>query len=394
MQSHLLPTPTPSPTSPTPPLQTRQWVLNFLLQLSPDTPSRPPEYPDPPTDRLRGMIYAAVCQRLAYLAKLSREAHQKAHHLARISTDLIGYLFPLHSYDLQVDICVKTVLFNLLLSDKDAVRNFDALSVLAATNSSLLSGVDTNSVNFLVKEAGFIPSSCKEASSSSSQKDGFGPICEARVQMALMESIISKVIQARCSKSHNGGANRGSTQKESGELDIDCLLKILPNWIFPADEFDETEYGAVYLPATENFAAFTKAITTISTACNPSSPQEVKLQPAIKDALSHYTTLKTTFQPHPQLWKFANAYLQGFISSNLIGNEAFKQLFTNNNYKAALREEWRRRRTNSFSYRRRMSAVLDVSEIEIGDEEETTARSEGVRRRSIIEEYDSWEFLR
>ncbi|KAK6519240.1 hypothetical protein TWF281_003076 [Arthrobotrys megalospora] len=341
MQFHpSLPTPTSSPTSPLSPCSTRQQVLNLLLKLNP-SPSLPPEYPDPPTDRLRGMIYAAACQRIQNRAKLPHNTLQKAFNLLEISTDLTGYLFPLHSYDLQVDICVKIVLFNLLLSEKEAIEDFEKLRGYMASRPAFsapntASAMDNGFVSYLAEEAGFTsttasvseisPPSSPRHNRCSSKNKSFSSISQARVQLALMEGVIHGLIQTRSSEHPNGVAQDSISEAFISE----CLLKILPNWIFPVDEFGEERHGSIYLPVTEDFVGFSRAISTVMATCNihPSQADKTHLLPiAIEDAIAHYTSLQNTFQTHPQLQKFSEAYLRGLISATLGTSDGFKHFF-------------------------------------------------------------------
>ncbi|RVD86058.1 uncharacterized protein DFL_004352 [Arthrobotrys flagrans] len=404
--------PLPSPTFPFHP---RQQILNLLLQLNP-SPINGPEYPDPPTDRLRGMIYAAACQRIQTRAKLTPQNLAKAFDLVKVFTDLTGFLFPLHSYDLQVGICVKTVLFQLLLSDKEAIKEFEKLRSYMASGAAFNamntpSVVDNGFINYLAEEAGFISPALKEISPPSSPRrtdspskgKGFGSICQTRVQLALMESAIESLVQTRSFKDRHD-ENVPNIHSES--FNMESLLKILPNWIFPRDEFAEEEYGEIYLPVTEDFAGFTRAISAIAAACNTPPPRTpgseagnthlIKPQvprTAIEEALSYYTSLQKSLHPYPQLWKFAEAYLRGFVSATLGSSEGFKQLFMSD-WKIVLKDEWHRKSTSTkgFSYRR-MRAVMDANDMEI-DQPEGTIEPESMRRKSIVEEYDSWEFLR
>ncbi|KAK6519748.1 hypothetical protein TWF506_000047 [Arthrobotrys conoides] len=395
MQSYPLPSPIFT-------LQPRHQIIQLLLQLN-SSPSNTPEYPDPPTDRLRGMIYTAACQRIETRAKLSSQNLAKAFDLVKIFTDFTGYLFPLHSYDLQVSICVKTVLFQLLLSDKAAIQEFEKLRSYMASGPAFnamntSSAVDNRFINYLAEEAGFIPPGPREISPPSSPKrtdgpskgKGFGNISQTRVQLAFMESVIHSLVQTR---SLTGQRNENVTNIQSENFNMESLLKILPNWIFPVDEFDEEEYGEIYLPVTEDFVGFTRAVSTLTAACN-THPNKLQVpRTAIEETLNYYKSLQKTFHSHPQLWKFADAYLRGFVGATLGSSEGFKQSFMSD-WKIILHEEWnkKRMRTNTFSHRR-MSTVMDASEMEI-DGGEGSVETESVRRKSIVEEYDSWEFLR
>ncbi|EGX48270.1 hypothetical protein AOL_s00080g395 [Orbilia oligospora ATCC 24927] len=380
------------------------------------------------------MIYAAACQRIQTRAKLTNENLKKAFDFVKIFTDLTGFLYPLHSYDLQVEICVKLALFQLLLSDKDAIKEFEKLRSYMASgpafNAMNTSSpvVDSRFIHYLAEEAGFIPPSPSEISPPSSpmrtdgpsKGKGFGSISQTRVQLALMESIIHTLVQSRSSI---GQQNEKGIKIQSEKFNMEGLFKILPNWIFPLDEFDEEEYGKIYLPVTENFVGFTRAVSQISltlieqTKSSPISGQTItdsqeiyqvstimaacnthhsKLQVprvALEETLNCYTSLRKSFQPHPQLWKFADAYLRGFVGATLGSSEGFKNLFMSD-WKIVLQNEWHKKRTstNMFSYRR-MSAASNANEMEV-DEVEVPIKSESVRRKSIVEEYDSWEFLR
>ncbi|KAF3210915.1 hypothetical protein TWF191_011034 [Orbilia oligospora] len=393
----------PSLPSPTFTTQPRYQIIHLLLQLN-SCPLDFPEYPDPPTDRLRGMIYAAACQRIQTRAKLANENLKKAFDFVKIFTDLTGFLYPLHSYDLQVGICVKLALFQLLLSDKDAIKEFEKLRSYMASgpafNAMNTSSpvVDSQFIHYLAEEAGFIPSSPSEISPPSSpmrtdgpsKGKGFGSISQTRVQLALMESIIHNLVQNRSPISQQ---DEKGIRIQSEKFNMEGLFKILPNWIFTLDEFDEEEYGKIYLPVTENFAGFTKAVSIIMAACNTHHSKLQVPRAALEETLNCYTSLRKTFQGHPQLWKFADAYLRGFVGATLGSSEGFKNLFMSD-WKIVLQNEWHKKRasTNTFSYRR-MSAVTNASEMEV-DEAEGPVKSESGRRKSIVEEYDSWEFLR
>ncbi|KAF3094356.1 hypothetical protein TWF103_010554 [Orbilia oligospora] len=393
----------PSFPSPTFTVQPRYQIIHLLLQLN-SCPSDFPEYPGPPTDRLRGMTYAAACQRIQTRAKLTNENLKKAFEFVKIFTDLTGFLYPLHSYDLQVEICVKLALFQLLLSDKDAIKEFEKLRSYMASgpafNAMNTSSpvVDSQFIHYLAKEAGFIPPSPSEISPPSSpmrtdgpsKGKGFGSISQTRVQLALMESIINSLVQSR---SPIGQRNEKGIKTQSEKSNMEGLFKVLPNWIFPLDEFDEEEYGRIYLPVTENFVGFTRAVSTIMGACNAHHSKLQVPRAALEETLNCYTSLRKSFQSHPQLWKFADAYLRGFVGATLGSSEGFKNLFMSD-WKIVLQNEWHKKRTstNMFSYRR-MSAVTNANEMEI-DELEGPIKSESVRRKSIVEEYDSWEFLR
>ncbi|KAK6348709.1 hypothetical protein TWF718_006496 [Orbilia javanica] len=380
----------------------REEILNLLLQLG-SSLKNAPIYPEPPTDRLRGMIYAAACQRIQMRAKLSPPNLTKAFELVKIFTDFTGYLFPLHSYDLQVAICVKMVLFQLLFSDKEAIKEFEKLRSYIASGPAFnamdtSSVVDNGFINYLAEEAGFLspgprrisPTSSPRRTGSSSKDKGFGGISQARVQLAFMESVIHNLVQTRSVKEKNR-ENVPNIQSEN--FNIECLLKILANWIFPLEEFDEQVYGEIYLPVTEDFVGFTRAISTITAACNIHPKKILAPRAAAEEAIRYYNSLQKSFQPHPKLWKFAEAYLRGFVGATIGSSEGFKQMFMSD-WKIVLRDEWKKRcaSTNLFSHRR-MSAILDVEEMEI-DGEEVPIESESVRRKSIVEEYDGWEFLR
>ncbi|KAF3282264.1 hypothetical protein TWF970_001677 [Orbilia oligospora] len=350
------------------------------------------------------MIYAAACQRIQTRAKLTNENLKKAFDFVKIFTDLTGFLYPLHSYDLQVEICVKLALFQLLLSDKDAIKEFEKLRSYMASgpafNAMNTSSpvVDSRFIHYLAEEAGFIPPSPSEISPPSSpmrtdgpsKGKGFGSISQTRVQLALMESIIHTLVQSRSSI---GQQNEKGIKIQSKKFNMEGLFKILPNWIFPLDEFDEEEYGKIYLPVTENFVGFTRAVSTIMAACNTHHSKLQVPRVALEETLNCYTSLRKSFQPHPQLWKFADAYLRGFVGATLGSSEGFKNLFMSD-WKIVLQNEWHKKRTstNMFSYRR-MSAASNANEMEV-DEVEVPIKSESVRRKSIVEEYDSWEFLR
>ncbi|KAK6502080.1 hypothetical protein TWF481_009890 [Arthrobotrys musiformis] len=393
--------------SPTLSFHPRHQIMNLLLRLCP-SPSKAPDYPDPPTDRLRGMIYAAACQRIETRAKLTPPNLTKAFDLVKVFTDLTGYLFPLHNYDLQVDICVKTALFQLLLSDKDAIREFEKLRSYMASGPAFnamntSSVVDNGFIKYLAEEAGFISADPKEISPPSSPRQsgclakgsGFGSISQTRVQLAFMESVIHSLVKTRSTNSSKSRRHSECVPNiHSEKFNLESLLKILPNWIFPVGEFDEEEYGEIYLPVAEDFVGFTRAISTITAACNAHHSKLQVSRTVIEEALHYYNSLQKSFKPHPQLWKFAEAYLLGFVCATLGSSEGFKQLFMSD-WKIVLQEEWQKKctSTNSFAYRR-MSAVIDAKEMDIDTNEGGPIESESVRRKSIVDEYNSWEFLR
>ncbi|KAF3941516.1 hypothetical protein ABW19_dt0201662 [Dactylella cylindrospora] len=415
MQYHVsLPTPSASPTFSIPPppsrLQARQQILEALLTFS-SAPNTSPDYPEAPTDRLRGMIYAATYQKIQSYACFPQSALPKAMGIAKSATDMVAYIYPYHNFELQVSISVKLVFMWFLISQSgDTGIGIEELKQLVGGCESLTSSPRTNLsgggtpetengiISCIKQELSDIPFAAPDARVfGTCSRSYFGPIATAITRLAVIEALV-QILVSRQIQDHEPQSTMakllGGKPAIQGELEgCRSLSKILSNWVFPQHEFEEGKYGGTYLQAMADLVGFTDAVSNITTSCeslgstNLSSASVGKkdsLPKSIECALVHYKAVTESFKLHPQLRKFADAYMKGYICATLASNSGFKDLFPGD-WRVDVKQEWKKRRqAKVLRHCVKATKCPDNMEISTGN----------CDARGVVEEYNSWEFLR
>ncbi|KAK6333972.1 hypothetical protein TWF696_002483 [Orbilia brochopaga] len=410
MDSHSsIPTPSASPPRQVSPRRARRLLFDFLLGLTSNA-SLPPTYPDASNDRFRGILYPAICHRIKYHAgPLSPSDSSRIFEIAQTATDLVGYLYPFHSFDLQVEICSKIVLFGLLLRRNDDIAGVPGLKKMLVDSNC----TQTAEVASLVAEL-----ELRKGRGDPSLgvfglwpvflilpfiRDGhyFDPVSAAAVRVAITDGAIKSIINSQ-------GVQTQGTSKDGPpafELIADSvkecgLQKLLVNPIFPGYDFEEESYGPIYFPVLDKLTEFTEAVATITTeACSGMGENSVQvhnapplLQSATEKATTSYEAVRDAFRQHPQLWKFAEQYMKGYVCAILSSNDYFQQIL--GDWKGNLEAEWK---TQRYAERTGGTGLalggntqkppgFQSDKMEIGSPKNWV--------RSAVEEYNGWEFLR
>ncbi|KAJ6262661.1 hypothetical protein Dda_3473 [Drechslerella dactyloides] len=408
-----LPTPSASPTSQVPPSRTTQLLFDLLFKLTLDASVRP-TFPDPLNDRFRGILYPAVCHRITYHAgPLSRLDSRRIFEAAQTATDLVGYLYPFHAFDLQVDLCTKIVLFGLLLPrNNDIVGLPELKNILIDSSPTRIAEVGELVTELeLRKDVGdsmlgvfglwplfLIVPVARTGSERTNDGRYYGLISTATTRITIEDRVIRSIINSGVSRSTTGHSDPKRTADFLKECDIS---KLLASWTFPVYQFDEERYGPVYFPMLDKLVDFTEAITTIATGiCNDSgwrlvldSNAPLSLQSAIQKAASCYKTVEETFRRHPRLWKFAEAYMKGYVCATVCTGDGFKHLF-DGEWKSSLEAEWKSRREMATACDEGLSATGGKQCSQQASAEEMEVEDSTSWIKSTVEEYNDWEFLR
>ncbi|KAF3905915.1 hypothetical protein ABW21_db0200431 [Orbilia brochopaga] len=407
------PTPSASPTSEVAPCRTFQLLLDLLLSLTSDS-SVPPTYPEPLNDRSRGILYPAVCHRIKYHAgPLNPSDSQRVLEIVQVATNLVGYLYPFHSFDLQVELCSKIVLFGLLLPSNNDIVGVPELKKILLDSSS----TQTTEVGELFAELErrkqkadptlgvfglwpvflIIPAVQRTACQ-------FGPISNATAKVAIADGVIRSFIESETVQDQNASHDQALDDKSVARfLKESGITRLLVGLIFPQNEFEEAEYGSVYFPVLGKLSDFTEAITTIATNLCDNPHQETTLAyntllllqsaTAASKATSSYKAVHDAFRQQPQLWKFAEAYMKGHVCAIIGTNNGIEKLF-DGDWRDSLRAEWKRRNHSEIPHDVTRGAKREKhgSQESVVEKAESGSPKSWIRR--TVEEYDGWEFLR
>ncbi|EWC43771.1 hypothetical protein DRE_07336 [Drechslerella stenobrocha 248] len=395
---------------------TRQTLLDFLLKLVPGSSSQP-DYADPPSDRLRGMIYAAAYQRIqnhvgASDAVQTGETSETAEKVQK-ATDLTSYIYPLHSFDAQVDICVKIVSFKILCEKFDDIDGtedlqrfmIDLMSSLSPKLGQLSCGkcpshsiCDTGEILRLWPLPTHLYTINTEFSETQSHPY-FGPISTAATGVAIAQSIVDSIINLpvphdqspRCADRYSFIGSRAAGRE-------DIFLRILALCVFPEYEFSEGSYGRAYFPFLSNLIEFTKSLTAITTICHTirkgllidKYPESLKSYTG--EAIGHYNDVKNACGEQERLWEFAEAYMKGHVCAMMAGSNGLGWLF-DTSWRVVVSEQWEET-VHLEAPAHNFGAPPKTKIPDSGSADGIEIETNECAVKSIVAEYDSWEFLR